>query len=327
MKDDAVAPVIAVMLILAAAVTFFAIFNGIYIPSLKQASDAGHLRNVESSFQYFSSDIERAVAAGQDRMTLSEPVPLGGGDVFLNTLKSGGSLSVTDEPSPAYNLTLYDGIASVGTMNGTLVRISYDPVGNFWQDQGYVWQYGYLNVTKYGTRQAPLNYYNMTDVRNGFGHNGPLAAFAGSFGDVDHTANLTLLPDTDAGGTVVSYSSRDGDCSNIVLHAVNLTASPDHPFASGNGFGKLGLESRVESVTYASVDSITVTSDGQPFGDAAFNSWNESFSVLAGQCGNTIGYTPVPGYTSDRLGLYTLYREKSPVNVTLNVLHIEVGAY
>ena len=57
MKDDGVAPVIAVMLILAVAVTFLAVFNGIYIPSLKQSAEIDHIQNVEAAFLKFSSDI------------------------------------------------------------------------------------------------------------------------------------------------------------------------------------------------------------------------------------------------------------------------------
>jgi FlaG/FlaF family flagellin (archaellin) len=326
MSDDAVAPVIAVMLILAAAVTFLAIFNGIYIPSLKQSSETEHLRAVESAFLHLSSDIERAVGAGQDRTTLSETVQLGGGDVFLNTLKSGGSLSVLQEPA-VYNLTLYDRSENLlGTMNGTLVTLSYDPVGNFWQEQGYRWQEGFLHVTKYGTRQVPLSYHNMTDVSNEFGNTGALAAFAGSFGDVEYAANQTLYPYADpVSGTVVSYSPREGNCSRILFRAVNLTASPDHPFSSGNGFGKFGLVSRVESVTYTGVTFITVASDGRPFGNAVFRSWNESLSRVAGQCRCNVVYEP--GYSDTEYSLYTIYQQVNPVEVTLDVVNIEIGAY
>ncbi len=150
MKDDAVAPVIAVMLILAAIVTFLSVWNAVYVPSMKQSAEVGHLQNVESAFLHFSSDIERAASTRQDDLTLSEPVQLGGGDFFFNTLRSSGSLSVQNEQKPIYYLTLYDGTGTVvGELDGTLVNISYEPQGNFWQEQGYRWQYGYLNVTKY----------------------------------------------------------------------------------------------------------------------------------------------------------------------------------
>jgi hypothetical protein len=324
MNDDAVAPVIAVMLILAAVVTFLVIWNGIYVPSMKQGAEVGHLQNVESAFQHFSSDIERGVAAGQDRMILSEPVQLGGGDFFFNTLKSGGSLSVTDEAVPPYNLALYKQMDPnpVMTMKGTLVTISYNSVGNFWQDQGYHWQYGFLHVTKYGTKQSPLSYYNMTDVNNGFANEGSLGSFAGSFGDVQYTLNQTLFPDMDINGNITSYSPRAGNCSSVVLRAVNLTVSPDHPFASGNGFGKLELKSTVTSVPYPDVTEIILGSDGGPFGNATLNGWNTTLTDIDGQCEN-IQY--VDGPIAYRM--YRFDQELSPVNVTLNIVNIEVGAY
>ncbi|GAB6286647.1 MAG: hypothetical protein STSR0009_28490 [Methanoregula sp.] len=138
MNDDAVAPVIAVMLILAALVTFLTVWNAVYVPSMKQSSEVEHLRNVESAFLHLASDIERVISARQDHMTLSEPVQMGGGDFVFDTLRSGGSLSVHNEKKPVYNITLTSETgATRGRVNGTLVTISYDPVGNFWQDQGY----------------------------------------------------------------------------------------------------------------------------------------------------------------------------------------------
>jgi FlaG/FlaF family flagellin (archaellin) len=327
MKDDAVAPIIAVMLILAAVVTLFALFNGIYIPSLKQAAETEHLRNVESAFQHFSSDIEQAVAAGQDCMTTSEPVQLGGGDIFLNTLKSGGSLTVTEERVPVYSLTLYDGDGEVmNRINGTLVNISYNPVGNFWQEQGYRWQYGYLNVTKYGRKQAPLSYYTTTDVNNAFSDTGSLAAFAGSFGNAEYTMNQTILQNsTPTPDNRFTFSSRPGNCSSIIIRAVNLTASPNRSFASGNGFGRLELKSRVTPVPYYGVSAIMIGSFQEPFGNATFRNLNESFTTMEGVCKNNVQYHPE--YSGDGFSLFTIEQQVNPVNVTVNIINIEVGAY
>jgi hypothetical protein len=317
MRDDAVAPVIAVMLILAAAVTFLVIFNGMYIPSLKQASEAEHLQNVESAFQRFSSDIEEAVAARNDGLTLSEPVQLGGGDVFLNTLKSGGSISVMEESAPGYYLILDDGSEIVGAMTGSMVNISYNPVGNFWQEQGYRWQYGYLNVTKYGKRQVPVNYYNVTDIRNAFEDKGTLAAFAGSFGSVEYTLNQTLYPDMGSN----TFSTREGNCSRILLRAVNLTASPDHAFASGNGFGKLELTRTATRIPLEGVSYITIASDGTLFGNATFRKWNESLAGYTRECGRTV----TCDYYPDQFSRCTLHQDVSPVNITLETVTIEIG--
>ncbi len=325
MRDDAVAPVIAVMLILAAIVTFLSVWNAVYVPSMKQSAEVEHLRNVESAFMHFSSDMERAVSTRQDHLTLSEPVPLGGGDFFFNTLRSSGSIFVRNEQKPIYYLTLYDGTGAImGEMNGTLVNLSYESQGNFWQDQGYNWQYGYLNVTKYGTRQSPLKYYNMTNVNNEFMSTGSLATFAGSFGSIDYTINQTLFQnETVNDDNRFTFSPRAGNCSSIVLWAVNLSASPDHPFVSSNGFGTLQLKSSVTSVPYEGVSTITIGSDREPFGNATFRNWNASFTTLAGTCERNIH----PDYSGDEFSSYTLDQQENPVNVTLNIVNIEVGAY
>ncbi len=191
MNDDkALAPVIAIMLILAVIVTGLSVWNAVIIPSMKQSAEVEHLRNVESAFQHFASDIEKAVSLRQDNCVFSEPVQLGGGDVLFDSLRSGGSLSVRNEQVPFYSLTLYDGTGSVfRQMNGTLVRISYEPQGNFWQEQGYCWQYGFINVSKHGNRQTPLSYYNMTDLFSEFKGNGSLASFSRSFGTSQYTVN------------------------------------------------------------------------------------------------------------------------------------------
>ncbi len=325
MNDDAVAPVIAVMLILAAVVTVFAVFNGIYVPSLKQAAETEHLRNVEASFQKFSSDIDQAVSSRENALALSEPVQLGGGDIFLNTLRSGGSIAIKEEDTPACYLILSTGDGLV-MRNGTMVNISYHSVGNFWQDQGYRWQYGYLNVTKYENRQAPVSYATMGDVNKGFTGNGSLAVFAGSFSDIRYTRNQTLLQNTTpTADNRFFFSPQENVCSGIVLRLVNMSASPDLPFASGNGFGTLQLKTRVFPEEFYGVNSITLVSGGKPFGNATVRIWNESFSALAGICRNNVGYNPDPGWSGDGYSTYTISQQVSPVNVTLNTVSLEIG--
>ncbi|MDD1691029.1 MAG: hypothetical protein LUQ66_10250 [Methanoregula sp.] len=323
MNDDAVAPVIAVMLILAAVATLFAIFNGIYIPSLKQASETEHLRNVESSFQQFASDIERVVADRRDGMTLNEPVQMGGGDIFLNTLKSGGSLAVTNEKMPVYYLIL-DTDGGLIMRNGTIVNISYDPVGNFWQDQGYRWQYGFLNVTKYRSRQAPISYSTMDDVYNDFNGTGSLATFAGSFSDSEYTLNQTLFQNTTpTTNNQFTFSPWGGNCSGIVLWAVNISASPDHAFTSSNGFGRLELMTNISTEHYYGVNNITLASDRRPFSNATIRNWNESLTTMVGSCGNNVEYNP--GRSGDGFSTFSIRQQVSPIDVSLNIVNIEIG--
>ncbi len=326
MRDDAVAPIIAIMLILAAVATFFVIFNGAYIPSLKEASEIEHIRNVESSFQRFSSDIETAISLRQDNLILGEPVQLGGGECLFNTLRSGGSLAIEDEPEPAYNLSLYNSSGiMMSEMNSTLATITYSPAGNFWQDQGYRWQRGYLNVTKYGTRQVPLTYNNMTDVMNDFDDNtSSLNAFARSFGSVEFTRNLTtLFPDYDEDGNITAYLPREGNCSGITITVIQISASPDHPFTSSNGVGTLQLKTVVNTTTHPDVGWVAVTSHIQQFGNRTLDQFNDSFSEADSACGSNIDYL---GYIGDTQYLY-LRQTVSPVSVKVKTVMIEIGAY
>jgi hypothetical protein len=326
MRDDAVAPVIAVMLILAAVATLFVIFNGAYIPSLKEAAEIEHIRNVESSFQQVTSYIGQVVALRQNSLTVSEPVQLGGGDIFLNSLKSGGSLSVITEDKPVYYLILNADKGNQVIMNGTIVNITYTSVGNFWQDQGYRWQYGFLNVTKYGTKQAPISYSTMSEVDNEFNGSGTLAAFASSFGDVTYSANQTYYQNaTPTSDNRFSFSPRQGNCSRLVLTAVNITASPDYSFTSGNGDGRIEMSSRIIPQEHYGVTSITIVSDMKPFGTATASAWNESFSALAETCKNNIEYNPDKDYSGEGYNTYTVSQQVSPVNVTLNIVSIGIG--
>jgi len=340
MKDDAVAPIIAVMLILAASVTFLSIWNAVYLPSMKQSAEVEHLQNVESAFVQFSSDIETAVSMKKD-LSFSKPVQLGGGDFIFNSLRSSGSLHVQNEPYPIYDITLNQA-STVLQMNGTLVNFSYEPVGNFWQDQGYRWQYGYINVTKYGTRQTPLRYYTMTDVTSEIGDiNSSLARFAQSFGEVEYTQNhsfqmnnsTTTIDNTTI--TTTTISQMQGYCSSIDLFAVTISASPDHPFVSSNGFGTLKITTAVNRPDpYYNVTSISFGSGGSEgsgtlnaFRNATWYRWNDSFANgPAKYCTNNIIYNNTSSTTG--FSRYDMINQTiSPVIVNLNLVEIRISAY
>jgi len=310
MKDDAVAPVIAVMLILAVAVTALSIWNVVYIPSQKQASEIEHLRMVESAFLHVSSDIGDTVSSRQENLVRSDPVQLGGGDCLANTLRSGGSLSIMNEPEPVYTLTLYDeSLNPVSHVDGTLVNISYEPVGNFWQDQGYRWQRGFVNVTKHRTLESPLDYSTMADVNYEFNGSASLGAFARSFGSADYTIN---------------QSAVNGNCSRIVLNAVHLSSSADHPFSSGNGYSTLKMISSVNSTRFDRIAAISVGTDRSLFGNASLQGWNASLAAGTLACSRTIHY--VPQSDEDRR-FYAIGNGKEPVELILNDAIIEIGAY
>ncbi|MFA6362869.1 hypothetical protein [Methanoregula sp.] len=329
MRDDGVAPVIAVMLILAVAVTFLAVFNGIYIPSLKQSAEIDHIQNVEAAFLKFSSDITYAASSRQDHLSFAEPVQLGGGNVVFNTLRSGGFLSIQIEETPVYNLTLYDASGTfLAGMNGTMVSVTYEPQGNFWQDQGYRWQYGYINVTKYQSRESPLGYTNMTEVMNVFADTSRAFPATVTVDAVQNiSAQVNCMSSKDGEGNLVytcNYQPLSGICSRIDLFAVNVTASPAHSFMSSNGFATLGITSTVRQIntTDVSVSAVSFGAGEGPLKNAAFDRWNQSFSDAARTCPNTVQFDP-----SENFPQYRIRQDISPVNVTLNVVSIEISAY
>ncbi len=333
MRDDGVAPVIAVMLILAVAVTFFAVFNGIYIPSLKQSAEIDHLEGVESSFLKFSSDITYATSSRQDHLSFAEPVQLGGGNVMFNTLRSGGSLSIKMEETPVYNLTLYGaGGTTLASMNGTMVSVAYEPQGNFWQDQGYRWQYGYVNVTKYANRESPLSYDTMDNVTEALGDPPAtsLATFARSFAAVDRNLNRTPIQNaTPTPDNRFVFVPQTGTCDALEIWAVSLTSSRDHAFISSNGYGTLSLTSAINRTSYDDVTGISVGVDvagsdtASAFRNATLQSWNATFSALnATDCKNNI----ILNVSRDGFYRYDI-NQAQPVNVSLSIVGIEVSAY
>ncbi|MFA7303577.1 MAG: hypothetical protein WC015_03635 [Methanoregula sp.] len=251
MNEDAVAPVVAVMLILAIGVTFFAAWNAYYVPSMKAQSEITHLKDVETGFLRFSSDIETA-ASLKKTVRLSEPIPLGGGEFTFNAVKSGGLLRIQNESEGYMRVSIINGTTPVTTSN--LLRFSnysFQPVNNFWQDQGYVWSFGNVNVTK-GSLSTPLLYTSMDTV---------------TYRMTRSLFDLDMVP------------SRDDPavCSLMNVYIVNMTPAAGHTTSSGNGNGMLVLESTVTNQQFTNATSMTLRiNPGIPegFRSALWNSAN-----------------------------------------------------
>ena len=260
MKEDAVAPVVAAMLILAVIVTFFAAWNAYFVPSMKEQSEITHIGEVETGFLKFSSDLETA-ASLKKKTRFSEPVPLGGGDFTFDPVKSGGVLRVQGEDKGYLRVDIVND--SIVRPSGTLrmVNFSYQPVNNFWQDQGYSWSFGNVNVTK-GSLSTPLQYASMDEVPYGI--------------------TGTLF---DIGTTPWVNDSRA--CSLVEIQVVNITPDRGHPMASGNGNAQLALESSVVSQGYPNTTQMNVTLYRhlpKGFRDALFESVNRSLNEVS--CSN-----------------------------------------
>lgn len=217
-NDDAIAPIVAVMLILVVIVTLISVYNATYLPGMKQSAEIQHLHDVEEGILKFGSDIELAASLKQN-ISLSQQIPLGGGDILLNSLKSGGSLQVQQEEEPYLTIDI-DG----ESYPLYLVNISYWTVNNFWVDQAYTWQYGYVNVSRTsGSRlidSTPLQHTTMDKVRDVLNS----SAFGDTLIEIDHDKN---------------------NPGNFTIEGVNFTVGNDS-FSSGNGVGKLELEARTD---------------------------------------------------------------------------------
>ena len=204
------APVVAAMLILAVGVTFFAAWNAYYVPSMKAQSEITHLKDVETGFLRFSSDIETAASLKQN-MRLSEPIPLGGGEFTFDEVKSGGLLRIQNETEGYMRITTINGTTPVTSNLLHFSNYLYQPVNNFWQDQGYIWSYGNVNVTK-DTLTTPLQYTSMDKVSYGV---------------------TRVLFDLDS----VSAPNDPATCSLINVYSVNITPVPGIPLQAVTGTG------------------------------------------------------------------------------------------
>jgi hypothetical protein len=297
-SEDAVSPVVATMLILAIVVTFFTAWNTLYVPSMKAQSEITHIKEVESGFLRFSSDIETA-ASLKKNMRMSEPIPLGGGEFTFDTVKSGGLLRVQNETEGYLRLTITK-ITPADTAR-TILRLSrftYQPVNNFWQDQGYTWSYGNVNITK-GTLSTPLQYTNMDEVSYGV---------TGSLFDLDSAQSL----------------ANPAACTVINVYTVNISPAAGHTLANGNGNGMLVLESTIMNQQFANATSMTVRINPdipEGFRDAIWDSVNQSIDKSR-SCANVHTYP-------DPSNLEVLVVFDSIPNMTLNrkTTEISLGAY
>jgi len=239
MNDDAIAPIIAVMLILAVAVTIFSVYNAEYLPGLKQQAEVEHLQKVEESMVQFGSALEDAIALKRT-MFMSEPVVLGGGDILLNSAKSSGTIRVQREDEP-YTTIFIDN----QQIPLYFVNFSYCPIDNFWVDQGYSWQYGYINVTR-GSRgsvydSVPLKYSTMGKVIEEF--------------------QKSSLP-----RSLVDIKQPNGKNENLTILAVNMIPGTKN-ISSGNGIASFTLNASKNSQTFENVQNLNFTFGDTPLKD------------------------------------------------------------
>lgn len=285
MKDDAVAPVVAAMLVLAVIVTFFSIWKAMYLPSLKQQSEMTQLREVEGAVTRFSSDLYLTTALKQE-LSFVEPLPLGGGGVLFSPLTSAGTIRVNGEPKLLYMITITESGVDHGEY-GRLVNFSYQLVNDFWIDQGYIWHYGYVNVTKGlsakgpdgAALSTPLSYPAMDNVKK----SGTIRKFAESLITIDSRP----------------WYNSSANCSHITISSVTFRPEPGASYASSNGVGSFALTATVNETGYgipekASPDALVIRvsrSAPEPFSQDLYSRCNQSLADLAAAYPHNIVHT------------------------------------
>ena len=156
-KDDAVSPVIALMLILAILATCLAVYTTTYVPGLKQQDEITHSGEVKLAFERFASDIDNLIALGKPAV-YTEVLELGGGDVPLSPTKSSGTIEIEEIKIGTYQI----GTETPLDLDG--VQITYTPSFTAWEKQGYLYKNGVVWITKDEKRTpSALKWYTVDD--------------------------------------------------------------------------------------------------------------------------------------------------------------------
>lgn len=225
MKDDAVSPVVAFMLLLMVVVSFISVLNAYYIPSLKQQAEIEHLQDVEESFLKISPEVFN-ILAYKKSVLLKEPIQLGGGDVILSSLKSSGYLEVNTSYLGDNRLTISSTKFSDITSSINPTKIIYRPSGNFWIEQGYEWEDGVIYVKK-GHNKVPLQYFENDDIE--------ITYEKQRFYDM-------LMPQ-------ITLEKEEDRITSVNIYLINVI-SPIKS-CSGNGYGTLNIDlSRPDELSY-----------------------------------------------------------------------------
>lgn len=306
MDERAVAPVVAAMLLLVVLVMFLSAYNAVVVPSLKQQAEVEHLGAVEEAFLAFGSDITTAAALKQD-LQLSRRIPLSGGETILDPVRSAGTLRV-DPGGPLARVTL-----NGTTYTCNLTNFSYTPLGNFWRDQGYAWQYGYTNATG-GVLQTPLEHPGMDEVRMAAETSG----FAASLIGIEHDGQYD--------------GNNNYNCTAVLISLVTFEPG-EQTFASGNGVGTLSLDTSVENIPVnltATGSSKTIeiavnTSLPVPMNTSLRQKCNATLYEMNETYDNVKNYTTIPEDGWDRVAL-SFDEDHAPERVTLRRVRVAVSA-
>ena len=163
-KDDAVSPVIALMLILAILATCMAVYTTTYVPGLKQQDEITHSGEVKLAFMRLAADIDTIIEQEKPAV-YTEVLEPGGGDVPLSPTKSSGTIEIEEIKIGTFQIGEN---SSEHALNS--IQISYLPSFTAWEKQGYIYKNGVVWIVKDEKKTpAALKCYttqNGTDAEN-----------------------------------------------------------------------------------------------------------------------------------------------------------------
>lgn len=228
-NEDAVAAVVALMLLLAVIVTFLSLYATTYLPALKQQAEIQQIAGVKEAFMRFDNDIEHVIS---DKVGVSygETIRLGGGDIVLSQEKTSGTVSVTKD-SGLFVITGTNVTGGILRQVSDTSVVRFDPAFSFWEKQGYSWQDGYLNVT-HGNRSTPLSFFTMDDVVSGYlpGYAAGLLTFSGSAYDTNpaYLRDLEVTVVTIVPGSVPGEDRNEASGNGACVLRINASSSTEY---------------------------------------------------------------------------------------------------
>lgn len=246
-RDEGIAAVVAVMLILAVIITCMTLYTTVYVPQMKQAAEIEHSNDVQLAFERFAADADALYALGKNA-TYSQVVELGGGDVLLSAVKSSGTLKVENQTIGRIEI----GSLPPVTLNTTIV--TYQPSYSSWELQGYRYENGTTWITK-GMKKTPalLSLVNATQGKQ----------------EEADWVNKTV--------TAMNQTTVIG--GKNVTKVVTMEADPLHSVVTGTGIGRLTLDAKItEIIPVTDGDDITIYANGTAVG--TFKAENHEIHVL-----------------------------------------------
>ena len=140
-RDSAVSPVVAMMLILAVVTICASIVFATYVPDMKENSEIIHSKEVKEEFLKFSSDVDNTYINTREGV-YTYVIPLGGGDTMFSPSRSAGTINISIKPVGKFVVNGEE----IGVFS--LPEVSYTPLLSFWENQGYLYKFGRVYVTK-----------------------------------------------------------------------------------------------------------------------------------------------------------------------------------